>query len=90
MTAANHVGGFNSKAAKRNTRGIDQIPLGLHSLLFGEEGFHEKRGQELGFRGSLSTPVFIGRTMHPISSHRSIEQRIHGLVSPRACVTLFE
>ena len=90
MTAANHVSGFNSKAAKRNARGIDEIPLGLHSLLFGEEGFHGKRGQELGFRGSLSTPVFVGRAMHAISSQRSIEQRIQGLVSPRRCVTLFE
>jgi hypothetical protein len=88
VPTANHVGGFNGETAKGNTGGINQIPLGLHSLLFGEEGFHGKRGQELGFRGTLSTPVFTRSTDGLRMRAATMKTAIRGLVSPRGCVTV--
>ncbi len=45
VTAADDVGGLNGETTERNPGSIDQIPLGLHRLLLGEERFHAKRGK---------------------------------------------
>ena len=45
VTTAKNIGDFNCETTKHLPLGIDKIPLGLHCLLFGEEGFHGKRGQ---------------------------------------------
>lgn len=44
VAATDNVGGFNSEATEWHAFGIDQMPLGLHSLLLGEKRFHGKRG----------------------------------------------
>ena len=90
VPAANHVGGFDSETAKWNAFGIDQIPFGLHCLLFGEEGFHEKRGQELGFRGSVSTPVFRGNENLDRGAASNARSTMRGLVSWLGCASLLE
>jgi hypothetical protein len=53
VAAANDVGGLHGETAKHHSLGIDQIPLRLHRLVFGEERFHAKRGQEVGLYGRL-------------------------------------
>ena len=55
VPATDKIGGLDGEATEGNLGGIDQVPLGLHCLLLGEIRFHAKRGQELGFRESLST-----------------------------------
>jgi hypothetical protein len=40
MPTANEVGCFDRETAKDLPLSIDQMPLGLHGLFFGEERFH--------------------------------------------------
>jgi hypothetical protein len=57
VAAADKVRGFDRDAAKDLTLGIDQMPLGLHGLFFGEERFHEKRGELRRFARWVSIPL---------------------------------
>jgi hypothetical protein len=53
---ANDIRSLHGETAEHHTLGIDQIPLGLRQgLVFGEERFHEKRGQEVGLYEGVST-----------------------------------
>src|SRR5690606_23239586 len=67
VAAAEDVRDLDGKAAKDLALGIDEIPLGLHGLLLGEESLHEKRGLELGFAGTLSTRILKASTREPPS-----------------------
>ena len=57
MTTTDDVGSFDGETTEHDTFSIDQMPLGLHCLILGEERFHEKRGQKVRFHEALSTPV---------------------------------
>ena len=87
VAATDDGGSLDSETAERNARGIDEIPLGLHRLLLGEERFHAKRGQEVRFVASLSTEFSVPPANNPPPFRAADEGRkpdaAHTLSQPR-------